>query len=319
LGSALRKQQTAGAELSIQHQNLTDRLLSWLADHGVGNRDEYVRKIEAHEHTVQQQAQWRTQIQQALQEQEIELEQLKRDVNRRLNHLDQQGVPAAGRTELELRRLEQQLQEKTTAVEALRTQKTQLVGRKERAHGQISGSLGEIPQTIVKIEKTIAEIEKKIEQMLLDRRAAALARDLFADLAAEGDTTLEDLRQELTRQFGEIVTQREIRLQTLNTETISVTDAEGTDRPFEMLSRGTKDAFVLAARLALARKSRPETGILVLDEPFYTLDAQRMRQALTMLKNFQTQTGWQIIILTKDQELVQQAQRLFDRAVVHTL
>ena len=69
-----------------------------------------------------------------------------------------------------------------------------------------------------------------------------------------------------------------------------------------------RDLFMLAARLTIARRSRlgPEglaPALLVLDEPFYTLDTERERLALKLLGNFHKSTGWQIIILTKDAAL----------------
>ena len=63
---------------------------------------------------------------------------------------------------------------------------------------------------------------------------------------------------------------------------------------------------MLAARLTMARKARlsPDgklaPALLVLDEPFYTLDPEREAAALRLLAAFQKETGWQIILLTKD-------------------
>jgi ABC-type Mn2+/Zn2+ transport system ATPase subunit len=62
---------------------------------------------------------------------------------------------------------------------------------------------------------------------------------------------------------------------------------------------------MFAARLALALKTRLGAGglapaLLVLDEPFYTLDQSRAAAALKLLGAFQKETDWQIILLTKD-------------------
>ena len=77
-------------------------------------------------------------------------------------------------------------------------------------------------------------------------------------------------------------------------------------RKIEQLSSGARDLFMLAARLTMAKKARTAVGgtvspaLLVLDEPFYTLDTDRTQAALKLLAAFQKGTGWQIIILTKD-------------------
>jgi len=61
---------------------------------------------------------------------------------------------------------------------------------------------------------------------------------------------------------------------------------------------------MLAARLVLARSARgEEPGLLLLDDPFASLDAQRRAAVLTMLGDFQEETGWQIILFTKDASL----------------
>ncbi|PIY91643.1 hypothetical protein COY71_02080 [Candidatus Micrarchaeota archaeon CG_4_10_14_0_8_um_filter_60_7] len=66
-------------------------------------------------------------------------------------------------------------------------------------------------------------------------------------------------------------------------------------------------AIILFGSVA-ARRARlgPEglaPALLVLDEPFYTLDGERERLALKLLANFHRSTGWQIIFLTKDPKL----------------
>lgn len=101
-------------------------------------------------------------------------------------------------------------------------------------------------------------------------------------------------------------------------------DAEGNLRPFGtmerkdtkesvFLSTGTRDAFLLAARLTLARKAVQGGGkaLLVMDEPFLTLDAERVERAIEVLKEFQQVTGWQIFLFTKEQELAEKVESRF--------
>nr|MBP7494562.1 hypothetical protein [Spirochaetales bacterium] len=87
----------------------------------------------------------------------------------------------------------------------------------------------------------------------------------------------------------------------------------------QYLSTGTRDAFFLAARLTLARRSAPSGGraIIVLDEPFLTLDKNRTENALRVLKEFHETTGWQIFLFTKEEELAEQVRSFFgERAQV---
>lgn len=86
----------------------------------------------------------------------------------------------------------------------------------------------------------------------------------------------------------------------LDQKQIMVEDASGGERALENLSSGTRDAVVLAAKLALALKTRDKAGILVLDDPFLAMDREREERALRMLQDFHMRHGWQIILLTKD-------------------
>ena len=71
----------------------------------------------------------------------------------------------------------------------------------------------------------------------------------------------------------------------------------------EHLSAGARDTFYFAARLALARKHATGPRILVLDEPFATLDRERERRMVGLLRDFQKEADWQIVLLTKEPEL----------------
>jgi hypothetical protein len=65
------------------------------------------------------------------------------------------------------------------------------------------------------------------------------------------------------------------------------------------LSQGTSDQLFLAARLGLVRlvtmDRRPP---IILDDPFVTFDDDRARRALELLKEFATEQGFQVLLLT---------------------
>lgn len=105
---------------------------------------------------------------------------------------------------------------------------------------------------------------------------------------------------------------RAVALLGLDQKQIQVDDAAGGRRALDNLSSGTQDAVVLAAKLALALKTRGEgKGLLVLDDPFLAMDRQREERALRMLQDFHLRHGWQIILLTKDAHLRDGMVRLF--------
>lgn len=64
------------------------------------------------------------------------------------------------------------------------------------------------------------------------------------------------------------------------------------------------DLVVLAARLALAQEAAKHP-LLLLDEPFLTMDAEREARAIRMVEAFRRRTDWQVIVLTKEARLAE--------------
>ena len=76
--------------------------------------------------------------------------------------------------------------------------------------------------------------------------------------------------------------------------------ADGVPAPVEALSRGARDQFVLAVRLALGQTIAGPTGtpIFLLDDPLLHFDADRRREALALLAHLAGET--QILLATHD-------------------
>ena len=128
------------------------------------------------------------------------------------------------------------------------------------------------------------------------------------------------LASDIAALFGELLPDmRSVEIPELDEGQIKVGDAGGVLRSLENLSRGTRDSFLLAARLALALRSFAGQGVMVLDEPFHSLDAERQRKALSMLASFHQKRGWQIILFSKEIGIVVAVKELFPDAVIHTL
>ena len=109
-----------------------------------------------------------------------------------------------------------------------------------------------------------------------------------------------------------------VNLQALGEQPL-VVDAYGAARPADRLSHGTRDAYALAARLALAERTQREPAILIMDEPFRSMDTTRMRRALRLVARFRERTGWQLVILTVDERVALAASTQFAGAPVHRL
>lgn len=205
--------------------------------------------------------------------------------------------------------------------EKLRTQIGLLEKEMHTGRGEIQGSLGDIPDQIVASEAAMAAISRDLARLDLDRRASALGEKIFAALAERSDIQLQALGDEIALHFGEILPgSRGIAIGALDSNGITVEDAGGAMRTMEQLSRGTLDSFYLAARLAMALRSRKEPGVLLLDEPFHALDGVREEKALELLRRVREAHGWQIVIFSKDTEMESRARAVFGESVmVHRL
>ena len=218
----------------------------------------------------------------------------------------------------EIRIRENQLREITIRLEALRHEDKENISAFSKDIGTIRGQLKGLPEKIASCEKSILEKEARLAEINRELRAAKIAYELFSKLAADSDVMLEQLSLEIGETFSALTENvRAINMKGYSTDNISVTDAEGAERENRFLSAGTRDAFLFAARLTLAKKSM-EGGcraILVLDDPFLALDRPRTGRALALLNEFHKATQWQIVFLTKDEEIIKQAYAAFGREI----
>jgi DNA repair exonuclease SbcCD ATPase subunit len=225
-----------------------------------------------------------------------------------------------GKDEIEVRRLEARLKERRSQVESLRSRAQDQQSRLAKEQGEILGSLGDLPETMAELESRLMSLDERAKALELDRRAAALAAGIFTKVSEDSGDILSSLAEELSKQFGQIVPGiRDVRLAEISSDAISLEDAGGSFRPLSDLSTGTRDAFLLAARLTMARRGHDGQGLLILDEPFHNLDEERIERALLMLKIFQENTGWQIVIFSKDPRSEVMARSSFQTCQIHNL
>jgi len=308
-------------ELTRQMQSGKRSIADWLKSADVRDRDEYYRKTLDRQRLQQEQSRWQEELKKELKDRGMDsISLLQQECERRLRDFDREHIPNSGKGEEEIRRLERDLQERSDRLDALREEQRRTALMKERQQGEISGSLGSLPQEIADLELSLLEREQSLKVMEIDKKAACLVRDIFEEIAVDTENVLVELGRELAEQFGEIVPEmREISLTGLSTESIAVTDAGGASRRIGHLSSGTRDAFLFAARLALARRGHPERALLILDEPFHALDAERVGKVLTMIRKFQLETEWQIVLFSKETELEGMCREAFPQLTVHRL
>ena len=243
------------------------------------------------------------------------------DIRRQLATLDEQGVPVEGKSASELQKLKKAL------ADAQRVKEERI---REKAQGNldlgknlgVTEYLGTILQDLVKIDRDIGQKEVEINEIEAKKLAAGIVEDIFESLASDSNVMFSELGHDLLESFGSLVPGTHlVSVEGLALEDIQVTDKGNELRSIVHLSRGTRDTFIFAARLTLALKadSGKENRLLVLDEPFYTMDLERARNALKMVRKVQDEYRFQVVLLTKDANLVKIAEEELKTPLTHAL
>jgi ABC-type Mn2+/Zn2+ transport system ATPase subunit len=282
----------------------------WLLRHGVDSIEEYSLKVARRKQLLTELPRRRGEIEAF--SQGAEPDTFRRELRRKLQILDEEGIPGKGLDDAALQRLRRRQKELREKLEELRKRELELIGKKEGLAGEIRGALGKLAGEIVEWEDRLALAEEDIKGKELDKRAAALALDIFREIGDGADLMLAGLSREMETMLGNILPAgRTVSLTGLEDRHIQVKDAGGGNRALDHLSTGTKHAMVLAAKLAMALKHRQGPGILVLDEPFLAMDDGRETRALELLRDFHDRHGWQIILMTKEVHLKDKVLKLF--------
>jgi len=322
-GELLEQKRRHNEELRGQAQSKSSELAGWLKAQRVQNRDEYLKLIFEREELSSRQERLTLELRQEVKRRGLnDLRLLALEVERRLNVLDQQGVANSGKGEAEVKSMRKELETKQAQLEELNRKYSDMKAAVAEEMGGFSASFGSLPREIAAKELLLRENLEAQQQLELDREAAELAENIFSEIARDSVRSFRELSGDITGLLKEVLPYRnEVEILEFNESAVTVVDGGGGKRQLEHLSAGTKDSFLLAARLVLAGKcwGREGIGILLIDEPFQALDRMRMERALRLIRIFIEQNGWQVIIFSKEEELMTQAKIIFPGIKVHLL
>lgn len=225
-------------------------------------------------------------------------------------------------SEVEINRLKNELEHNKNELSAKRAKYIEIKSVFERGKGELRGHLGELPQNIFERMKKIASLEREINRMRLDMEAAGIARDIFLEISKYSDIVFSELSDCIRSFLSDMIEgERNIDFKDFSTSSIMLTDAAGEPRTIENLSTGTRDAFILATRFSFALRSWKENfpGIIVFDEPFHSLDDERLKKTVGLIKRFHDEKKWQVVVFTKDRGLAEELARASDSSKLHVL
>lgn len=304
------------AEIEDDVRQANSRRTGWLNEMGVNSRDDYLSKVNG-VLTIQ------NQIRDTETELQIEVNSpagIKMSCERKLNEFERDGIPESGRSDAEYVQLNLQKEELEKGKNKLNDELRPLVEGKAKDSGKIEASLGTLPDEIRTLEENIARLSRELEDKELDKKAAAMACMIFKKIRDDESTKFDGLKKDIMNMLSVIVPEeRDVEVKSLDVSKFEMKDAGGEYREVEMLSHGTRDAFVFAAKLAMANKASDGAKLLVLDEPFLHFDKRRGENALKLLNQSFCNNGWQIILFTKEAELRDLATEIFPDAIVYEL
>ena len=220
--------------------------------------------------------------------------------------LDQRGADPGKADEAALKRLELRAAALGKEAHGLEGEAAEVKTALKTAQAVAGAKLEGLPEAMNRAETDIAAAKEEMAGLELRGQAYMLASEVFNKLAERSTVAFEALSKEVAGMLGRVLPGMEARFGSFDAEEAELKDAGGRLRPVKHLSSGTRDLFMLAARLTMARKARLgadgtlSPAVIVLDDPFYTLDPSREAAAMRLLAAFMADTGWQIIVLTKD-------------------
>ena len=291
------------------------RAAAWLKVRGCAGEDEYQQKLAAHEKLSARLGDIEQRL--ALLRQKAGAasdEELKDRLYMDKEALDQRGVDPAKADEPELERLKARASVMAKELHAMEAAAGEVKAALKTAQAVAGAKLEGLPDLINRAESDIAAAREELADLDLQSQGYMLAAEVFNKLAEKSTVAFDALGREVSAMLAEALAGGEARFSGFDAGEAAVKDAGGKPRAVKYLSSGTRDLFMLAARLTMARKARQaedgalSPGLVILDEPFYTLDPEREAAALKLLAAFRAATGWQIIVLTKDPAVAPKAE-----------
>ncbi len=232
-----------------------------------------------------------------------EISILASELARKIGELEQQ-ITEDSPSEAQTRAVKQQIQSLESRLEQQTRQINELQLEHQRHKTIFDSRFGDIPSSFLQLESEIQGNRSRQKELVTQRQAAQLASDIIAEMNQDNSRQLEEISRKVESWFGDILdATRKVQFEGFDQDQIKIQDAGGTLRNASNLSSGTRDAFYLAARLALIAESSLADGLVILDDPFVTMDETRIKQAAAVIERFHDTSKHQIIIFSKDENL----------------
>ena len=285
---------------------------------GAGNRDEFVRKLHEKEKIEEKINSIEEKF--AAEYGKVKKDELFLDCERKIRMLEEKIVAEEGlsdRDYLSAKRENEDIREK---IQKNKQAQSELNAEKSGLEARFDERLQAILETERELGASLYEVNAELKAIELNDQAAKMACEILHTLDDGSDRAfleiVTDIGDRLEMVYGN---SRPMKIKSLSDDKIFITDAAGEMRALEHLSKGTRDSFVFAARLSLLSRLAVEPSLIFLDEPFLTMDNERVSASIRQLAAYQEKNRDAVLVFTKEKRLCDELCEVFPESRVYDL
>lgn len=240
-------------------------------------------------------------------------------LRRKIKDLEDEGISIREYDEVRFRKISSENGKLKVEIEEISKRISETEKEIAEKKGKLSG-LNESIEKYKSLEKEIEEKEKRLDEIKKQQLAYGKILSILEEIEIDATYKFNQIANEISNEFSEFFPHfKNVKINSLEKLDLELKDISGVQRKFGFLSTGTKDIFLLAFRILLAKMVN-RGNFLIFDEPFLSLDEKRIDTMLNILKKFHDNYKWQLIFFTKDRTLKELVENKFkDKAKIHNL
>ncbi len=282
-----------------QINELEKQIKEFLFQNGVRSINELSAKSGEQKRIINEKEELKEKILKSLPD-EDSIENIKRELLIKLEKLEYEGISDDNYNNSVLNKLNSDKKRLEEEVFLLSEEINRIKNNIEHSKGQVSSVITFLEE-YSKIEEAINKMERNLEEIRQKQKAYDKISMILSKIMEDTSHKFSIISNEISGEFGEFFPHfKNVEIRSFkNSNDLLLSDAYGELREIEKLSTGTKNLFLLSFRLLLATKFNI-AKFLIFDEPFLTLDNDRINTMLQIIKKFYIDYDWQLIFLTKD-------------------
>lgn len=231
------------------------------------------------------------------------IETLEIDCIRILKELDDKGVNPNDYNEMEIKKIENNLKDLESEINILKEEINKIKNNISYIEGELNNSEN-IHADIINFESKLSQIKENIINLNKRRKALKLLEEMLFSINKKNDDIFQSLSKEARILYNHItgknLSDDGIIMSGFDKDKIMVADKQNKIRNVELLSSATRDAVYIAMRLSILTKIHQAGRLILLDDPFITFDNNRIKEALSFIKEYSKNYNIPVVIFTKD-------------------